>query len=70
MNKADLKLDWCSHAAAKYAVEHWHYSRVMPAGKRIMIGVWERGQYIGAIIFSWGANNHIGNPLNLYHENL
>lgn len=65
MNKADLKLDWCSYEAAKYAVEHWHYSRTMPAGKRIMLGVWERGQYIGAVIFSWGANNHIGNPYGL-----
>ena len=26
-SKPTLKLDWCSHEAAKYAVEHWHYSK-------------------------------------------
>lgn len=55
MNKADLKLDWCSHEAAKYAVEHWHYSRKLPAGKRVSIGVWEGGQFIGVVMFGTGA---------------
>jgi len=56
MNKADLRLDWCSHEAAKYAVEHWHYSRTMPIGKLVKIGVWENGVFIGAVIFSTGAS--------------
>jgi hypothetical protein len=37
----DLKVDFCSHEAAKYACEHWHYSRCVPASKLIKIGVWE-----------------------------
>lgn len=61
----ELRVDFCSHEAAKYAVEHWHYSKVMPAGKTVKFGVWEDGKFIGAIVFSWGANNHIGSPYNL-----
>lgn len=60
-----LKLDWCSHEAAKYAVEHWHYSECMPAGKTIKIGVWEDGKFIGCVIFSRGANSTLGKPYGL-----
>ena len=56
MNKADLKLDWCSYKAAKYAVEHWHYSRRMPIGKIVKIGAWESSAFIGCILFSTGAS--------------
>lgn len=58
-DKVDLRLDWCSYQAAKYAVEHWHYSKTMPASKAAHIGVWEEGEYIGAVIFSWGANPNL-----------
>ena len=51
-----LKLDWCSHAAATWAVENWHYSGRMPAGKMVRIGAWEDGAFIGAVIFSQGGN--------------
>lgn len=54
---SSLKLDWCDHAAAKYAVEHWHYSRVLPKGKNVYIGVWECGRFIGVIIFGSGGGN-------------
>jgi len=50
-----LRLDWCSHEAAKYAVEHWHYSKCMPKSKLAKIGVWEDEKFIGAIIFGVGA---------------
>lgn len=65
MAKVDLKLDWCSHAAAKYAVEHWHYSEKMPAGKLVHVGAWENGRYIGAVIFGRGGNNNIGTAYQL-----
>lgn len=65
MSKVDLKLDWCSYEAAKYAVEHWHYSKTMPAGKLVKIGVWENGEYIGCVLFGRGANNHIASPYGL-----
>lgn len=54
-----LKLDWCSHTAAKYAVEHWHYSRCMPKSKLVKIGVWEDGSFIGVVIFGAGANYNL-----------
>ncbi len=61
----ELRLDWCTHAAARYAVERWHYSRVLPSGKLIKIGVWEGGAFIGVVLFSRGANNNIGKPFGL-----
>jgi hypothetical protein len=61
----ELKLDWCSHEAAKYAVMNWHYSKSMPASKSVKIGVWEDQVYIGCIIFSWGSNKNIGAPYGL-----
>jgi hypothetical protein len=63
--KVDLKLDWCSHEAAKYAVEHWHYSRSMPTPPVIKIGAWEDGKFIGCVLFSRGANNNLGKPYGL-----
>ena len=64
-SKPVLRLDWCSHAAAKYAVEHWHYSRRMPAGKMVRIGVWENERFIGCVLFGRGANNNIGKAYGL-----
>lgn len=61
----NLHLDWASHKAAKYAVEHWHYSGCMPAGKTVKIGVWEDDEFKGVIIFSRGANNNLFSPYNL-----
>ena len=58
--KVDLRLDWCSYEAAKYAVEHWHYSKCMPIGKLVKIGVWEDNKYIGAVIFGYGNNQFQG----------
>jgi hypothetical protein len=58
-SKPELKLDWCSHEAAKYAVEHWHYSRRMPKSKLAKIGVWESGRFVGAVIFGVGATSDL-----------
>lgn len=63
--KPVLTLDWCSHAAAKYAVEHWHYTGVLPVGKLAKLGVWEHDVFRGAIVFSPGANNHLLCPYRL-----
>jgi hypothetical protein len=60
-----LHLDWASFDAAKYACENWHYSGCLPAGKLVRIGVWEDDKYIGVVLFSRGANNHIGSPYGL-----
>jgi hypothetical protein len=62
---SSLRLDWCSHEAAKYAVEHWHYSGTMPVGKLVRVGVWEEGRFIGVVIFGRGAIYRIGDPFGL-----
>lgn len=56
---SSLKLDWCSHEAAKYAVEHWHYSQTMPKAKLAKVGVWEHGAFIGAVVFGVGATGDL-----------
>lgn len=61
----DLKVDFCSHEAAKYAVMNWHYSKCMPAGKLVKVGAWEDGQYIGCVIFGRGGTYTIGEPYGL-----
>lgn len=63
--KPVLRVDWCGYDAAKYAVEHWHYSEVLPAGKLLKIGAWEDGRFIGCVLFGRGANNNIGKPYGL-----
>jgi len=53
----NLRLDWCSYKAAKYAVMNWHYSKKMPAGKNVYIGAWEENKFIGVVIFGMGSGN-------------
>jgi hypothetical protein len=65
VSKVDLRLDWVGHDAAKFAVEHWHYSRSMPTPPVIKIGVWEDGKFIGCVLFSRGATNNLGKPYGL-----
>ena len=60
-----LKLDWCSFNAAKFACLNWHYSKAVPSGKMVKIGVWERGSFRGVILFGRGANNHMLMPFGL-----
>ena len=60
-----LKLNWCSHEAAKYSVEHWHYSRCLPVGKLVKIGVWEDSEFIGCVIFARGSTPNISKPYGL-----
>jgi hypothetical protein len=63
--KPDLKIDWCSYEAAKYAVEHWHYSRSIPCGKLAKFGVWEDDAFKGAVIFGRGATRQLVMPYGL-----
>jgi hypothetical protein len=58
-SQLNLKLDWCSHEAAKYACEHWHYSRCIPKSKLVKIGVWENKEFIGVVIFGVGATSSL-----------
>lgn len=60
----ELRLGWCSHAAAKFAVRAYHYSHTLPTAKLVKIGVWEGG-FVGAVIFSRGNTPNIGRPFRL-----
>lgn len=60
-----LRLDWVTARAARFAVENWHYSRTLPVGKNVYIGVWEDSRYIGVIIFGSGACSSLGRPYGL-----
>ena len=45
-----------AHPAVVYAVTHWHYSGVIPAGKRWARGVWEDGRFVGVVVFGRGGS--------------
>lgn len=65
MSKPVLKLDWCSHETAKYAVEKWHYSHQLPPFPHVRVGVWEDGVFIGCILFARGATQNLLSPYGL-----
>jgi hypothetical protein len=62
---ADLRLAGCRRKDAEFACQRWHYSRKLPAGKLVTIGVWEDGKPIGAVVFGRGANCNIGSRFGL-----
>jgi hypothetical protein len=64
-DRSALRVDWCSHEAARYAVEHWHYSRCMPSGKTVKLGVWENRAFVGCVIFGSGSSPHLGTAYGL-----
>jgi hypothetical protein len=66
--KPELKIDWATHEAAKFACEKWHYSKCVPVGKLAKIGVWENKIFIGVIIFGRGANNNMLSPFGLTQD--
>lgn len=63
-DRPGLYLEECSYQAAKYAVEHWHYSGTLPSTV-LSLGVWENGSFTGAIVFGRGATISIGKPYGL-----
>jgi hypothetical protein len=64
-SRPELRLDWCTHEAAKYAVENWHYSKSMPPPPHLRIGVWEASQFSGVILFARGATGELLSPYGL-----
>lgn len=65
MAKVDLRIDWATHEAAKYACVNWHYSKSLPVGKLVKIGIWEKGEFTGVVLFAWGMNKSLGSPYGL-----
>lgn len=64
-SRPELRLDWCSHEAAKYACEKWHYSGTMPPPPMVRVGVWEFQKFIGVILFARGATQNLLKPYGL-----
>lgn len=52
----ELKIDWATHEAAKFACEKWHYTKKIPVNKLVKIGVWESKKFKGVVIFGMGAS--------------
>jgi hypothetical protein len=63
--KHELKIDWATHEAAKFACEKWHYSKSVPVPPLVKIGAWEDGKFIGVVIFSRGASSNLMSPYGL-----
>lgn len=61
----NLVINWATHELAKFACEHWHYSKCIPKSKLVKVGVWENGKFIGVVIFSYGANQNLSSPYGL-----
>ena len=68
LSKSELRIDWASHEAAKFACENWHYSQCLPVGKLVKVGAWEDGKYIGCVIFGRGANHNMLKPFGLSQD--
>jgi hypothetical protein len=64
-SRPELRIDWATAEAARYACEKWHYSRSVPVGKTVRIGAWEDGEFIGVVLFAWGMNRNLGSPYGL-----
>ena len=60
-----IKVRRCSYQAAKHAVMNWHYSKAMPTGTLVKFGIWEDGNFIGAVLYGRGTNRHIGSQYEL-----
>ncbi|MCK2237719.1 MULTISPECIES: protein Mom [unclassified Crossiella] len=55
----------CTRAAARYAVENWHYSRSIPVSKLACFGLWEAAKFTGAVVYGRGATSALGRPYGL-----
>jgi len=62
---SELRIDWATAEAAKFACLRWHYSRCVPVFKAVRVGVWEHDRFIGVVLFGQGATPEIGSPYGL-----
>jgi hypothetical protein len=62
------RVEWCSRDAARWAVEHWHYTGRLPGGKLATLGVWEDGAFVGAVVFGSGATPMLHRPFSVDPE--
>jgi len=70
-SRPELKIDWATHEAAKYACLHWHYAKRMPDPKSVKIGAWEDGKFIGVVMFTRGVSGtNISKTLGIRPEEI
>ena len=67
-DKVNLKIDWASHEAAKYACLNWHYSKSIPVPPLVKVNAWENDKFIGVVIFSRGASSNLMTPYGLKQD--
>jgi hypothetical protein len=60
----------CSRDAAYTAVVRWHYSGTLPSGRCLYFGVWFDSVFVGVVIVSRGATQHIGSPFGLRQDQI
>ena len=60
MPKTKLVVSWASHKACVFACKTWHYSKSVPIGKAVRVGVWENDEFIGVVMFGRGNNQYQG----------
>jgi hypothetical protein len=65
MNASAIKIDFATHKAAKFACENWHYSKCVPVGKLVKIGIWECEKFTGVVLFGRGATPNLGKPYSM-----
>jgi hypothetical protein len=65
VNKSDLRVDWATHEAARYACEHWHYSGCLPGGSSMKIAAYEKDRFIGVVVFASGSSPQIPKSFSL-----
>lgn len=63
--RPELRIDWASADAVKYACTHWHYSKSVPVPPLVKVGAWEDGKFIGVVVFSRGATPSLLSPFGL-----
>ena len=66
----NLRLDWCSYEAAKHAVMNWHYSKTMPFGKTLKIGVWEYNKFIGVVLYGYSSTPNVAKGAKLKQQEI
>lgn len=64
-SRNELRIDWATADAARFACTHWHYSRCVPVFKCVRVGAWESEKFIGVVLFGQGATPEIGSPYGL-----
>ena len=64
-SKSDLRIDWASYEAAKFACQNWHYSKCTPKFKQVWIGAWEKNKFIGIVAFGRSTSPYLGTAYGL-----